>query len=729
MRCGGLRRTQETVRGLEVDLITIVTIVAAGCTAGVAIASLYREPPSIVRKLFVFGMFLLCADHAVAAASLYALDPQDVLRWQRLRCVILALIPGSWLAFSTVYGRANYSELLRRWKLLLAAVVTVPLIVALGWCAHLIKTPPGTRMAPPIVLLGHAGMTLQVFSLLGLALVMMNLERTLRAATGTMRWRVKFMIIGLSVIFAARVYNSTQALLFRSLDPALEGVLSGATIAGSLLVGTALFRSHLAGVDIYLSGSFIFHSFTLLVLGLYFIVVGVLAQIVSRFGGTAAFPLKALLILAAFVLLALVVLSDRTRQWARRFVSRHFRRPQYDYRKIWTAFAEQTAPLADNPAFSRNAARMVSGIVEALSVTVWLADEGRNRLAFGGSTSLQASRARELVETVPWTHGNMAQLAALADVVNIERLKDPWAETLRGYNPVQFPGQGGDRVCVPLSAGSELFGIMVLGDRVNGLPYTVEEFDLLKTLGCHIGAGLFKIRILNRLAEARQMEAFQAMSTFFVHDLKNTASTLSLTLQNLPRHFGDPRFREDALKSISASVDRINGLIRRLTLLREKLDIRPVDADLNAIVSGTLEGLAGTVAARILTEFGEVPRLRLDTEQIQKVVTNLVLNAGEAIGREGEIRLQTRADGHWAVLTVSDNGCGMRTSFVEESLFRPFKSTKKDGMGIGLFQSKMIVEAHGGRIEVESEEGAGSTFRLLLPVKMGGPIEADAADR
>jgi signal transduction histidine kinase len=70
----------------------------------------------------------------------------------------------------------------------------------------------------------------------------------------------------------------------------------------------------------------------------------------------------------------------------------------------------------------------------------------------------------------------------------------------------------------------------------------------------------------------------------------------------------------------------------------------------------------------------------------------------------------------WAVLAVSDNGRGMSKTFMEQLLFRPFQTTKSEGLGIGLFHSRTIVEAHNGRIEVESEEGKGSTFRVLLPV-------------
>ena len=106
-----------------------------------------------------------------------------------------------------------------------------------------------------------------------------------------------------------------------------------------------------------------------------------------------------------------------------------------------------------------------------------------------------------------------------------------------------------------------------------------------------------------------------------------------------------------------------------------------------------------------------------DREQIQSVVTNLVVNAREALGPEGSIHVQTEQVGGTVVLTVGDNGCGMSKAFLNDGLFLPFQSTKKEGLGIGMFQSRLIVEAHGGSIRVESEVGKGSTFQVSLPVK------------
>ena len=110
-----------------------------------------------------------------------------------------------------------------------------------------------------------------------------------------------------------------------------------------------------------------------------------------------------------------------------------------------------------------------------------------------------------------------------------------------------------------------------------------------------------------------------------------------------------------------------------------------------------------------------VQPIRADEDQLQKVFTNLLLNARESLKENCEIALSTSQQNGWAIATVSDNGCGMSAEFLAHSLFRPFKTTKKGGIGIGMFQIKAIIEAHRGKIEVESEPGRGTTFRVFLP--------------
>ena len=211
------------------------------------------------------------------------------------------------------------------------------------------------------------------------------------------------------------------------------------------------------------------------------------------------------------------------------------------------------------------------------------------------------------------------------------------------------------------------------------------------------------------------------MAAFFVHDLKNLASKLSMTLQNLSTHFNNPEFREDASNMLSHSIAKINTMCSRLGMLTNGLILKPVQTNFNDLIRTTLEEFDGVLKASVLEDLHPLPMLALDPEQIRKVLTNLVLNANDAVEEGGRIHICTgRRDG-WVELIVADNGCGISKEFMEKCLLRPFKTTKQHGTGIGLFQSKLIVEAHKGRIEVEREEGVGSTFRVLLPIKQETP--------
>jgi putative PEP-CTERM system histidine kinase len=435
----------------------------------------------------------------------------------------------------------------------------------------------------------------------------------------------------------------------------------------------------------------------------------VLAQVVARTGKADAFELQALMVLLAFAGLAVALLSNRFRQKMRSFVSRHFKRPQYDFRQIWTRVTQSMSNAFGQSATCAAAAKLISETFNVLSVSIWLLEE--DRLALAASTSRSASEANAVLDA---PQRNFGAIRTLTKPFDLEKAKGEHAEGLRQISLSQFR-TGGNRVCVPLRAGSRCMGIAILADRVGGIPYTVEELDLLKCVGDQIAGGLLNLRLTDEMTRGKELEAFQAMSAFFVHDLKNAASTLSLTLKNLPVHFDDPVFRQDVLRGMGETAERINQLISRLTALR-RLELNFAEVDLNSIIDDAVKGLNGTANVKVVRDLRLHPKVKLDRDQFASVISNLLVNAREAVGPGGEVRIETAQDDEWAIVSVADNGCGMTPAFMKSSLFRPFQTTKKKGLGIGMFQSKMIVEAHRGRILVESEPAVGTTFRIMLPL-------------
>ncbi len=692
----------------------ILALVAAFFGGAMALTVASQARRSLAHWAFALGMVLLAGESAFICLSLDATTAQTVLQWETCKWVVSSLLPAVWLFFSLTYARGNSQEFLARWRLVLAAALLVPVGLALGFREDLMQ-PIRAGEEWSGLALTLPGMALNLILLLSSVLVLVNLERTFRASVGMMRWRIKFMILGLGALFLVRAYTNSQVLLFRQVDPSLDGVDVGALFVACLLILRALLRSGHFEVNVYPSHSVIHNSLILLIGGIYLLTVGVFANIARWVGGNTSFTFKAFILLVALVSFTVVLLSDRVRLYTKRFVSRHFQRPMYDYRTVWRRFTECTATQMDQLELCRATVKLVAEIFQVLSVSIWLVDDKKTNLIFAASTSLSDAQGAAMSPNAAASAGVMNALQSNPDPIDINSSGETWAATLRQCHPDEFH-KGGGRICVPMIVGGELLGLMTIGDRVGGIPFMHQDLDLVKCVGDQVAASLRNLQLSGKLLQVKEMEAFQTMSAFFVHDLKNTASTLGLMLKNLPIHFNDPAFREDALRGVAKTVTHINNLISRLSLLRHGLEIRRAESDLNDVVTKAIAAHKGALEVELVKEFAPLPKISLDPEQLHKVITNVVLNATEAVGKPGQVRVQTSQVNGWAVLAVADNGCGMSPEFLNRSLFRPFQTTKKAGLGIGMFQSKMIIEAHGGRIEVESEPGKGTTFRVLLPL-------------
>jgi putative PEP-CTERM system histidine kinase len=697
---------------------TVLALAAGMSSAALAAAAARRKQRSLATWCFSAGMLTFALESLFGAIANDALLPEKAVFWGTLALVAKSFLPGIWLTFSLTYSRAHYRDFLVGSRWLLLGVFLVPLLSLAA-----IYRPFFYVIAykPPIdgwgLMLTDPAKILNVLVLVSTVLILTNVERTFRAAVGTMRWRIKFLVLGLGVIFGARIYTGSQALLFSDYSSGRLSVEATALLIGCALIAVAYLRTGFSEIDVYPSRAVLQTSVTVLLTGAYLFVVGILAQIVVRFGGAASFPIDAFVVLLGVAILAVLLLSDRARQSLQLFISRHFKRPQHDFRQIWARFARSLSSALDETALGTIAARLISETFGALSVSTWLFDQQGERLIRVSSTSeAEQAPSDDSTSSIAGRELNSAELIKLSRPFDLGRAKQKWARDLMERSSGQFR-TGGSPICVPLVGGEHCLGAIVLADRVRGLGYSAEEMDLLKCIGEQVAASLLKLRLTEEIMERKELEAFQTMSAFLIHDLKNAASTLGLMLENLPTHFNNPAFREDAFRGIGSAASRINDLINRMNALRHELPLKPAELDLNLVVTEALATLNGTLENKLVTKFDQIPKILADGQQLQSVCTNLLLNACDAVDTNGRISVETTRQGEWVALSVSDNGCGMTEQFIKNSLFRPFRSTKKKGLGIGMFQSKTIVEAHQGKIHVESQLGVGTTFRVMLPLK------------
>lgn len=232
---------------------------------------------------------------------------------------------------------------------------------------------------------------------------------------------------------------------------------------------------------------------------------------------------------------------------------------------------------------------------------------------------------------------------------------------------------------------------------------------------------------VSREAEARQFQSFARLSAMLTHDLKNAIAALSLIVGNMERHFDDQNFRADAMKSLNIATQNLSSLVDRLTSPVATLSgeyRRPQPTDLIPLLQREISITAEPVRGTHRVESRLPPSLfaLVDAERISKVVENLIINALEAMaGKRGCLTIDagTTEDGK-VFFSVSDTGAGMSREFIERRLYHAFATTKKKGVGLGLYTCREVVRAHGGFIDVNSVEGAGTTFRVVLPSAQSG---------
>jgi putative PEP-CTERM system histidine kinase len=266
---------------------------------------------------------------------------------------------------------------------------------------------------------------------------------------------------------------------------------------------------------------------------------------------------------------------------------------------------------------------------------------------------------------------------------------------------------------IPLPSQDSLIGFVVLAKPRTPVNVNWEVRDLLKTASKQAASFLGHVRATEALVEAKQFDAFNRMSAFVVHDLKNLVAQLSLMLRNAERHASNPEFQRDMLGTIQHVMDRMNRLLLQLRSgtspveNAKSVDLGPIFERVTAAYSyrGDILGLKIQPGLRALGH----------EERLERVLGHLVQNAVDATPEGGQVSISAYQEPGHTVIEVADTGQGMSPEFVQERLFRPFQSTKPTGMGIGAYESHRYVTELGGRIVVDTAPGAGTRIRVLLP--------------
>ena len=283
-------------------------------------------------------------------------------------------------------------------------------------------------------------------------------------------------------------------------------------------------------------------------------------------------------------------------------------------------------------------------------------------------------------------------------------------------------------VPLPRPGGGAPAGFVLVARPRGPFALDAEVFALLRTVAREVATYLAEQRALQALMEARQLRDFGKRFAFVAHDIKNVSSQLSLLLANAELYIDNPDFQRDMLATVRASVGKITGLLRRLQEPVGEMG-EPAGASGPGRVEplGRLEAIAATCrrlrGAAVAVEGGApAGAVAIDPGAFEAVVTHLLDNAvdasgaADAGGTAAPVRIVLRHEPGRALVDIIDRGPGMTPDFVRDELFRPFRTSKREGSGIGAFQARELLREAGGDLIVLSRPGEGTTMRLLLPL-------------
>ena len=550
---------------------------------------------------------------------------------------------------------------------------------------------------------------------LALALVIVGLvllEQLLRNTAQDSLWHVKPLALGLGGAFLFDLYIFTEAFLFKNIDSdafAARGFVY-AGVVPLVWLSTARTKNWLT--KFRLSQKAAFHSASLLFIGVYLLFMAGAGFYVRNFGGSWGKALAVIFIFAALLLLAAMIVSRSMRASLRVTLGKHFVSYRYDYREEWLRFTQTLSIQDSQETMGQQVVQGLADLVESPAGDLWLKDATNSAYRQVSRWNMPACEARESVNSPLCKFINESGW-----VINLEEYRSYSGRYAYLQLPPWIAEVPNAWLVVPLVGGNDLIGFVVLASARTSVEVNWEVNDLLRTAGRQAASFLAQMRATEALLEVQKFDAFNRMSAFVVHDLKNIVTQLSLLLKNAEKHSDKPEFQADMRMTVQHSVERMRQLMLQL---REGATPpgTPVGVDLGRIV----EKISGSKAAQGRTVEIEIDK-RLKTrgheERIERVVGHLVqnaLDATESSGTSGKVWVKLFRNGGQAMIEVGDTGTGMDPQFIRERLFKPFQTTKPTGMGIGAYESQQYVHELGGKLLVESVIGSGTRFTVQLPL-------------
>ncbi|MEX1058331.1 MAG: XrtA/PEP-CTERM system histidine kinase PrsK, partial [Natronospirillum sp.] len=525
---------------------------------------------------------------------------------------------------------------------------------------------------------------------------------------------MKLLGLSLAIVFIFDIYLYAQGIINRRVDLVLWQARAALLMASAFLVVGAglLFKNQKdTGAGLGLSRPVAFYYTSLLLTSVCAITLAIGGYYVRNLGGHWGIFIFTLMLFFSLVALSALFLSNRIRQAIQVWVSKHFFHHKYDYRREWLNVIQALSDLPEQATLYETVYRSIAQTFQASCGEVRVLRGGHYQQVFNNA-HWQPGPAPDVFKNDPfirvmedheWVFLPQAQEGELA---NNNHALPSWATSSPNL-----------QLIVPLIAQHSLVGFVALGKEGLDVDLTWEDLDILKTMGRQLANHILIHSQREQLSEARQLETYNKLSAFVMHDLNNVAAQLSLAVKNAERHKRNPAFIDDMLLTVGNAASRMNSLIQKLNRPDHQ---NTSQFSLHKAIAASVQTCSTTRPQPTLCVKAPDQNIQADWDRFILAFKHLIKNAQEATTENGQVKVSiSNSTASTTTVSIIDDGAGMSQAFIDNQLFKPFETTKTgQGMGIGVYLTRSYLEELGANLHVRSQPGEGTEITVTFGATM-----------
>lgn len=540
--------------------------------------------------------------------------------------------------------------------------------------------------------------------------ILLLVENLYRNIASENRWGVRLFCLGLGSVYAFDFLLYSDAIFYALIDKEFYEARGALNIIVVPLLAIAISRKPKWSGGISLSRQTAFHMVSLVAGIAYLMSILVLGYYIQTFGGDWGKILQVSFLFAAFIGFVVIIYSGKIRSTILVLLNKYFFVYKFDYREEWLRFIQTMTASEDHYNLQERAIKSVAEIMDSRGGALWYRDQP-------GSYSQNALyNFKHTIDNELEVSSNLAKFLE----------KNHWILDLNDMTQGKIP----DTDCeipdwllnerelwlvIPLIHHNEMTGFIVLYQPRAGRELNWETIDILKTVSLQIASYLAEQETLTALAVASEFEAFNRKFAFVIHDIKNMASQLSLLQRNAEKHGENPDFQKDMHLTVKNTVEKMNDLLSRINIVQEPSLSKTVNPiSILEIAKTSSEGFLKSGQNIKLVSPDEEYIALSNRQELETVLMHIIQNALDASEQDQVVEIILAQDKNYVTIKVNDQGVGMDRDFVRNELFRPFRSLKAGGYGIGAYESRQLIHKMGGRMEVKSKPGMGTSVRIYL---------------